>query len=126
MPEGPSSPVRMTIGRGLVESRGSTGEGALSPGESGRTEGGRGEVITSLSRGGRAFWAEAWHAQRKGGTEEPGSCEEELSVAGSQVQHPVGVSWGSREKTQPERRQGQTQRSLEFQAKKVEPERTGS
>lgn len=38
----------------------------------------------------------------------------------------VGVSGGSRKKPQLERRQGQTWRSLKFQAKKVELEPTGS
>lgn len=38
----------------------------------------------------------------------------------------AGVSGGSRKKPQLERRQDQTRRSLEFQAKKVELEPTGS
>lgn len=64
-------------------------------------------MITSLSRAGRAFRAVAQHMPKKGGTEEP-------------------VLGRSREKTEPERRQGQTLRSLEFQAKRAELKQLGA
>lgn len=98
-------------------------------GKSGKTAGRRGEVVTSLSRGGRAFQAGAQHVQKKGGAEEPSLLEKELSVAGPQVRHTGGSvrrERGSGEKTQPERRQGQTLRSPASQTEKGEHDPTGS
>ena len=47
-------------------------------------------MITSLSTTGRALRAGAQHMPKKGGTEEPGLLEEELSMTGPQVQNTGG------------------------------------
>lgn len=49
-------------------------------------------MITRLSKIGRAFRAGAQHMPKKGGTEEPGLFDEELSMAGPQVQNVGGCA----------------------------------